>query len=365
MEEFNKSSNLTLVHALLKGDELQAPIIAVTMGDAAGIGPEVTVKTLLSRDVWEVARPVAVGDCEVIRDVCRAANLDCGKIKPVDRVKDADFRFGILNLLDKRNIRLKDLVLGRPQAMAGKAAFEYVETAVKLALEKRVDGIATAPINKEALRTAGYPFPGHTEILAHLTGGKKYAMMFVVGNRRVILVTIHAPLKEVPRLITRARVHDVVTLADDAAQDLGVVKPRIAVAGLNPHAGESGLFGDEELTTIMPAIADAKARGICVEGPFPADSVFYRAFEKGEFDIVAAMYHDQGCIPIKLVGFESAVNVTVGLPIVRTSVDHGTAYDLVLARRGGANPQSLIEAVKMAARIAANRQRREASLGGA
>ena len=252
--------------------------------------------------------------------------------------------------------------MGKPQAMAGKASVEYIKKAMELALKGEIHAIATAPISKEAINMAGYNYAGHTELLAHLTCTKDYAMMLIAGSLRVIHVTTHVPFSEVSKLIRKDRVYRTIKLAYDAMRRLGIQNPRIAVAGLNPHSGEGGLFGREEIDEIIPAVELARREGLNVTGPIPADTVFVRA-RGGEFDIVVAMYHDQGHIPIKLLGLEwdeskkrwtsvGGVNVTVGLPIIRTSVDHGTAYGKAGRKEGTANPQSLIEAIKMAAGFA-------------
>jgi 4-hydroxythreonine-4-phosphate dehydrogenase len=235
--------------------------------------------------------------------------------------------------------------------MCGKASFEYIGKTVELALGHRIDAVTTAPISKEALSLAGYNYPGHTEIFAELTRSREYAMMFFTKGLRVILATIHVRLTEACRLIKKERILTTVRLGEETLRKLGLEAPRIAVAGLNPHASERGLFGDEESKEIGPAIDEAKKMGFNISGPYSPDTVFFRAI-KGEFDLVVAMYHDQACIPMKLVGFDRGVNVTVGLPIVRTSPDHGTAYGRAGLKLGTANPQSMIEAIKLASRLA-------------
>jgi 4-hydroxythreonine-4-phosphate dehydrogenase len=234
-------------------------------------------------------------------------------------------------------------------AQAGRAAYDVVVRAVAAAMQRDVDAIATAPVNKEAFRLAGLPWTGHTDLLAHLTGARDVAMMFYSDELRVVLATIHIALADVPRTLTAASLEKTIELTARELPRFGVARPRIAVAGLNPHAGEHGLFGCEEQTIICPAIAACRARGADVQGPFPADTVFVRA-RRGEFDVVVACYHDQGLIPVKLVAFGQAVNVTLGLPIVRTSVDHGTAFDI--AGKGVADPESMIAAVLLAAKLA-------------
>ena len=241
---------------------------------------------------------------------------------------------------------------GRVSASAGRAAYEAIEQAVVDAAARRIDAIATAPINKEAFAAAGLEWRGHTELLAHLTGARRIAMMFHAEALRVVLATVHIPLSEVPRMLTRERMEEVIGLSADELPRFGLPQPRLAVCGLNPHAGEHGVIGTEEMHVLEPAIAACRARGIRVDGPFPADTIFLRA-TRGEFDAVIACYHDQGLIPVKMAAFGRAVNVTLGLPIVRTSVDHGTAFDI--AGKNVADPSSLIEAVKLAVALAQSR----------
>ncbi|MFO0752189.1 MAG: 4-hydroxythreonine-4-phosphate dehydrogenase PdxA [Thermodesulfovibrionales bacterium] len=305
--------------------------IAITLGDPAGVGPEIVLKALLAEEVREICTPVVVGDRAVLDEAA-------------DRfgVRDA---LGRAEVLDLGNIGQRDFTKNAPTAEGGRACAAYIEKAVELALRGEVDAVVTAPISKEAMKMAGFPWPGHTEMLAELTGTRDFAMMLVGEPLRVILVTIHTALRNVPALITRERVLGTIALAERACAMLGIAGPRIAVAGLNPHAGEAGIFGTEERDAIAPAVREAQAAGIPVSGPFPADALFHRAY-RGDFDIVVCMYHDQGLVPLKMVAFDRGVNVTVGLPIIRTSPDHGTAYDI--AWRGEANPSSMIAAVRLA-----------------
>jgi 4-hydroxythreonine-4-phosphate dehydrogenase len=281
------------------------------LGDPAGIGPEVARKAAADARVHEVCEPVLYGP-------------------PVD----ARFEPGVLS------------------GEAGRAAYEAVCDAVRDAVAGTVDAVATAPVNKLAFARAGLPWKGHTDLLGHLTGVRRSAMMFWSEPLKVVLASVHVPLREVSALITRALVDDVIDLTSQELPSFGIPRPRLAMAGLNPHAGEEGLMGDEEQRVLRPAVEAARARGIAIDGPFPGDTVFVRAI-RGEFDAVIAGYHDQGLIPVKLVAFGRAVNVTLGLPIVRTSVDHGTAFDI--AGRGIADPSSMIEATLLAARLAALR----------
>lgn len=283
------------------------PVVAITAGDPAGIGPEVARKAAEDRRVLAVCEPRIYGP-----------------------VAGARFDSGVLS------------------AEAGRAAYEFICDAVRDASEGRVAAIATAPVSKLAFSRAGLPWKGHTDLLAHLTGARRAAMMFWSEPLKVVLATVHVPLAEVPRLLTRDLLGDIVDLTARELPRFGIARPRLALAGLNPHAGENGLLGSEDETILRPAVADAKRRGIEIDGPFPGDTIFGRA-ARGEFDVVVACYHDQGLIPVKLLAFGRSVNVTLGLPIVRTSVDHGTAFDI--AGKGIADPSSMIEAVLLAARL--------------
>jgi 4-hydroxythreonine-4-phosphate dehydrogenase len=305
--------------------------VAVTMGEPGGIGPEVALRAI--GETGGLCRHVMVGDRAVIEEAACMLGL------PVPDVPD---------VIDTGHAQGYEK--GRPSEAGGRAAAEAIKKAVSLALEGSVDSIVTAPISKEALRMAGYPWPGHTEMLAELTGTREYGMMLVGGGLRVMLVTIHRAFRDVPSLITKEAVSGTIGLALRACSMVSIESPRIAVAGLNPHAGESGMFGSEETEVIAPAIEEARGEGIPVSGPYPPDTVFYRA-SKGEFDIVVCMYHDQGLIPLKLLAFETGVNVTVGLPFVRTSPDHGTAYDI--AWKGRADSKSMLEAIRLSVSLGA------------
>ncbi|MEM2942207.1 MAG: 4-hydroxythreonine-4-phosphate dehydrogenase PdxA [Candidatus Bathyarchaeia archaeon] len=326
------------------------PIIGITMGDAAGIGPEIIDKALSKQEIYKISRPIVIGDLSVLVDALNVARVDL-KFRSVTGPSYAKFEFGTVDVVDLKNIRLSELRMGQVQAMAGKASVEYVKKAVELALGGEIDAIVTAPLNKEAMNMGGYDYAGHTEILADLTKTKDYAMMLVAGRLRVVHVTTHVSMREACSLIKRERVSTVIRLTNDVLQKLKVEKPRIAVAGLNPHAGEGGMFGDEEIREITPAIEASRNSGIDVVGPMPPDTVFLRA-SRGEYDAVVAMYHDQGHIPVKMLGFESGVNVTIGLPIIRTSVDHGTAYRRAGLRLGTGDPTSLEEAIRLAVQMA-------------
>lgn len=337
--------------------------LAITMGDPGGIGPEIIVKALCSPELRDYCAPIVVGDRVVLEKALNLLKLPV-KLRVIKSPDESKPTKGSIEVIDnppspplskggmggfkeggRRDFQVKYFKKNKPTAEGGRACVSYIKKAVELVLNKQVDGIVTAPISKEALKMAGFTWPGHTEMLADLTNTKDYAMMLIGEPLRVILVTIHTALKNVPDLITKQRLLNTIRLAKKACDMLGIKNPRIAVAGLNPHAGEKGIFGDEEIKKIVPAVKDATKEGIPVSGPYPPDTVFYKAF-KGEIDIVVCMYHDQGLIPLKMIAFDKGVNVTVGLPFIRTSPDHGTAYDI--AWKGVANPSSMIEAIKVA-----------------
>lgn len=325
---------------------MDKPIIGITMGDPAGIGPEICAKALTSNETQKIANCLIIGDRKSIRQGLKVSGLDKIEINSIKNVSEAKFIPGTLDVLDLNNVELSKLKIGQVSKAAGKAAFEYLEKAIELAKNGTLDAITTAPINKEAVHKAGYKFEGHTEVLAARTKSKNYAMLFVSDKLWVMLATTHLPLKAVSKHLNKKRILNLIKLAHEILLKDRGRKPKIGVAGLNPHAGESGLFGKEEQKIIRPAVEEAKKLGIDVKGPISPDAIFYLA-KGGMFDIVIAMYHDQGLIPLKLLAFNHSVNVTVGLPIIRTSVDHGTGFDI--AGKGWANPQSLIEAIKVAA----------------
>jgi 4-hydroxythreonine-4-phosphate dehydrogenase len=326
------------------------PILAITMGDPAGIGPEIIVKALASPRLWRACHPVVVGRRPILEAAARVCRVKVRFVPVGARLPAA--APGTCPLVETGPERDRIPPLGRASAAGGRAALEAITEAVCLALDRRVDGIVTAPISKEAIRAAGSPFPGHTEMLAAFTGAKRYAMMLVGGPLRVSLATIHVPLAKVPSLITAPVVREVIQLTWEAVRDFGLRRPKIAVCGLNPHAGEAGILGGEDRRVIAPAIRAMARKGISVSGPYPADTIFHRA-ARGEFAAVVAMYHDQGLGPLKTLAFDTGVNLTLGLPIVRTSVDHGTAFDI--AGTGVASPESLLAAVELAATLARNR----------
>lgn len=333
------------------------PIIGLTMGDPAGIGPEIIVKALNEPAVYQICRPLVIGDAATFR----AAIHQLGLTLAMEEIQDPGagiFTHGTLDLFQATTGDLRAIAPGIVQAAAGKAATECVIKAVELALAGKIEAIATAPLNKDAMNQAGYHYPGHTELLADLTQTKDFSLALVAGHLRVIHVTTHVSMRRALDLADRARVLRIIRLADRFCRYLGLESPRIAVAGFNCHAGENGLFGTEEIEQIHPAVEDARAEGIDASGPWPGDSIFLRA-NKGEFDIVVAMYHDQGHIPVKMLGLEAGVNTTAGLPIIRTSVDHGTAFDI--AGQGIAHHGSMLEAIKLAANLARERRPARAS----
>jgi len=325
-------------------NERYKPLLAITMGDAAGSGPEIIAKTLAEPEISAACRCVVIGDADTMRESLKITGVP-GRVRAIEKLTEALFKDGVIEVIDLHNIQLNKLTRGRVDPMAGKAAFEYIKLAAELALAGECDAIVTSAINKESLNKAGYHYDGHTQLLAELCGVPDVAMMLVSGQLRITHVTTHVSLHEAIEMVRPERILTVIRLTDEAVRQMSVNKPRIAVAGLNPHAGESGLFGDEEAKYIKPAIEAACRQGMNVAGPFPPDSVFFRASE-GQFDAVIAMYHDQGHIAIKILGITQGVNVTLGLPIIRTSVDHGTVFGK--AGKGTADPTSLIEAIKLA-----------------
>jgi 4-hydroxythreonine-4-phosphate dehydrogenase len=328
------------------------------MGDPAGVGPEIIVRACAEPSVERQSRPVVIGSAAVMGEALGLVGSPLG-LHPVTRVDDCRWDAGTIECLDCANVDVATLPRSAVSAAAGRAAYEYIERAVTLATSRAIEAIVTAPVNKEALAAAGVRHSGHTEILAELSNTRDFAMLLMGRDLRVIHVTTHVALRRVPDLVTRERVLRVIRLAQRTMDGLGRPRARIAVAGLNPHAGEEGLFGDEEKTAITPAIEAARAEGLTVFGPLPADTLFSRA-RGGEFDIVVAMYHDQGHVPVKTLGFTydeasgrwtglSGVNVTVGLPFLRVSVDHGTAFDR--AWKGIANHESMVEAIDVAVQM--------------
>ncbi len=336
------------------------PIIAITMGDPASIGPEISAKVLAEKETYEMCRPLLVGDAGIMEKALKTTGLENLKIHAVSSPAEAKYRFGTIDVLDMGLVDADTLPIGQVSREAGEAAFRYVEKVIELAMAGEADGTVTNALNKEAVNLAGHHFAGHTEIYAHYTNTKKYTMMLAHGNLRVVHVSTHVSLREACDRVKKDRVLEVIRIAWQACRDLGIEKPRVGVAGLNPHSGEHGLFGREEIDEIIPAVEAARAEGIDADGPVPPDTVFSKA-RGGWYDIVVAMYHDQGHIPLKLIGFVydqqagswqsvEGVNITLGLPIVRVSVDHGTAFDQ--AGKGTADQASLRNAIDYAVRLA-------------
>jgi 4-hydroxythreonine-4-phosphate dehydrogenase len=333
------------------------------MGDPAGIGPEVCAKALALEEIYGICRPIVVGDAGVMADAVRFCGLDL-KAAARKQVSQAAFTLGTIDVFDLANLPLSQLRHKQVTAEQGRASFEYVAKVIELAMAGEIDATVTGPINKAAINAGGFHYAGHTEIYAELTRTRDYSMMLAEGSFRVAHVSTHVSLKTACERVRKERVLTVIRLAHEALRQIGIGSPRIAVAGLNPHCGEGGLFGDEDDREIAPAVAAARADGILAEGPLPADTVFSK-MRGGMYDLVVVMYHDQGHIPTKLIGFQyddktgtwgqmAGVNITLGLPIIRVSVDHGTAFGK--AGEGRATPQSMIEALKLAAKLAAGRR---------
>lgn len=327
---------------------MNRPIIAITMGDAAGVGPEVIVKSLAQRTLYDTCRPLVVGDAGRLRKAAAIAGVEVG-LRPVASVGEARFEAGTIDCRDLALIP-DDLPFGVLSPVAGDAAFRFIREATALAMAGEVDAICTAPLNKEALHAGGHNYPGHTEMLAALTDTPEVSMMLTAPGLRVIHVTTHIGLLDAIARIEPGLVERTIARGHAVLAKAGLPRQKIGVCAINPHAGENGLFGHgEEATKIAPAIAACRARGWDVEGPLPADTLFFRA-GRGDFDLVVAMYHDQGHGPVKVLGIEAGVNITVGLPVIRTSVDHGTAFDI--AGTGRVDERSLLEAIRQAVALA-------------
>ena len=341
---------------------MSKPFIAISAGDPAGIGPEICVKALNEQEVYTFCSPFVVCDVQVIKRAIDLCNLSL-KIISIAEPAEGVYSHGCINVMDIHNIDMERLQYGKVSEMTGKASFEYVTKVIELALTGKADATVTGPINKEAIRKAGYHFSGHTEIFAHYTGTKNYAMMLAEKTFRVIHVSTHVSMLEAVSRIRRESVLNSIKLADEGLKRMGIKNPKIAVNGINPHAGENGLFGKEEIEHIIPAIEQAVKMGIDADGPHPPDTIFPKMLG-GQYDIVVCMYHDQGHIPTKLLGFRydheqntwvgmSGVNITLGLPVIRVSVDHGTAFDK--AGKGTSNPESMQQAISYAAKLAATK----------
>ena len=323
-------------------------IIAVPMGDPAGIGPEITVKSFLNPKVLEAGNSIVIGDKDVLEKALEITQTDL-EIKVIKDVEEADFSKNIINLIDLDNVDMTSFEYGQVQAQCGKAAFEYIEYAIKLAMDNKVDALATTPINKESLKAAEVPYIGHTEMLEELTNSHDPLTMFQVRSLRIFFLTRHLSIKEAIDQMTKERVHDYIKRSYDALIKLGVEEPKLAVAGLNPHSGEGGLFGHEEIDEITPGIKLAQEENYDVVGPVPADSVFFQALN-GRYDAVISLYHDQGHIAAKMTDFHKTISITNGLPFLRSSVDHGTAFDI--AGQNIASSESMEECIKLAGEYA-------------
>ena len=343
---------------MTKKNQNYLPILAITMGDPAGIGPEIAAKVFAMPEIYHQCKPLLTGSAKIMRSIIELLKLDL-KINSVICANDALFQHGTIDMLDLPVENPESIEFGKISVSAGDLAFRSITKAIELAMAGEVDGTVTNPINKGAINAAGYHFSGHTEIYAHYTHSPKYAMLLADEKIKVIHVSTHVSLRKACDLVKKERVLETIRLLNEGLQMIGIEKPRIGVAGLNPHAGDSGLFGDEEILEIVPAIESAKTEGIIVEGPFPPDTLFALA-NGGRFDGCVAMYHDQGHIPFKLVGFEwdeksgsmksvRGVNITLGLPIIRTSVDHGTAFEI--AGKGIASPDALVYAIEYALKL--------------
>ena len=328
------------------------PLIGITMGDPVGIGPELVIKALSREEVYRCCRPVVLGDATVMGKEKKALHAPLA-IHVIEDPRQAAFTCGTLDIFSLSRLNPDTLRYGHPDKETGTAMGAYIVRAAAMAMCREIDAMVTGPINKKSLQEGGHLYPGHTEMLARLTDTQDVVMMLAGDTLRVVLVTIHCALTQVPRLLSIEKILKTVLITDAGLKKyFSLPAPRIAVASLNPHAGEEGMFGGEEQETIIPAITQAQQQGVNVSGPYPADTLFYYAAQ-GRYDAVVCMYHDQGLIPLKLLHFEDGVNITLGLPIIRTSVDHGTAYDI--AGKGIANPASLIQAITIASRMAAAR----------
>ena len=341
---------------------MSLPIIGITMGDPASIGPEIAVKALQQKKIYKICRPLVVGDAGVFNDIINRLNLNIA-INAIQNVSEAKFKQGVIDVYDLRNVDPSKFEFGKINAMCGEASFQAVKKVIELALAGEVDATVTGPIHKKAINEAGHHFAGHTEIYAHYTNTKKYAMLLVEDNINVIHVSTHVSLRQACDLVKKERILQVIELLRNGLVRLGKENLKIGVAGLNPHAGDSGLFGTEDDQEILPAVEEAKRLGYDVEGPVPPDTMFAKA-AMGAYGGVVAMYHDQGHIPFKLSGFKwnakkqqmdsvKGVNITLGLPIIRTSVDHGTAFEI--AGKGIASPDAMILAIESAVQLSKNK----------
>ncbi len=328
----------------------QRPLIAIPIGDPAGIGPEIVVKAMADKKVYEVGRPVVIGDYGVVKDACRFSNLDL-KINIIEKVTEGKYEYGVIDLIDLKNVDMEKLKYGEESAMCGIAAYEYIEKCIELAMNKEVNVVSTSTINKKSLKKGNINFIGHTEIFGKLTNSHDPLTMFEVRGLRVFFLSRHVALRKACDMVTKERLLDYINRCTIELNKLGVKDPLIAVAGLNPHSGEEGLFGYEEVESITPAVEEANKLGFRVVGPIGSDSVFHLALQ-GRYDAVLSLYHDQGHIATKTLDFEKTISITTGMPFLRTSVDHGTAFDI--AGKGEASAVSMIEAIYLAAKYGNN-----------
>lgn len=326
------------------------PYVGIPMGDPCGIGPEIIVKALTDEAVYNICNPVVIGSYDIINSAINICELnDSVEVNLIMEPAEGDYQAGVVNLINLNNVDASELYFGKMSADAGRASYEYIEKCTELCLNNSLDSMATAPINKEAIKAAGIKNAGHTEILAELTGTQDPLTMFEVANMRVFFLSRHVSLRQAIDMVNKDRVLEYIIRCNEALSKLGITDGVMAVAALNPHASDNGMFGDEEANEIIPAINEAKKLGIAVEGPIGADSVFYQAYH-GKYNSVLSLYHDQGHIATKTLSFEETISVTIGLPFIRTSVDHGTAFDI--AGTGMASPTSMIEAIILAAKYA-------------
>ncbi|MBV4449795.1 4-hydroxythreonine-4-phosphate dehydrogenase PdxA [Clostridium tyrobutyricum] len=325
---------------------MNKPIIAITLGDPAGVGPEIVVKALKNKEIYYQCKPLVIGDYEVLRKALEITKSSL-KLNVVSKPDEGKYTLGTIDYINLNNIDISKLEYGKVQAQCGQAAFDYLSYAIKLALDKKVTAIATTPLNKESFKAAGVPYIGHTEVLEKLTNTPDPLTMFEVRGLKVFFYSRHVPLRKACELITKEGIEKFIVRCEKALKVLGIEKPHMAIAGLNPHSGEHGLFGDEEVKYIFPAVRNLQERGVDINGPIGADSVFYQALN-GKYDAVLSLYHDQGHIATKMVDFERTISLTNNMPFLRTSVDHGTAFDI--AGTGKASDVSMVESILLAAK---------------
>ena len=341
--------------------KMKKPVISITMGDPCGIGPEIIVKVLLHPQIFAFSSPLVLGDRNSIATAVKSLNVNIA-INEMETIGEEKYEPGKINLVNLSSLAEEERRYGSPTRESGKAMVTYVKEAAKMAMKEKIEAMVTAPINKKAMVEAGYSYPGHTELLAELTSARDVVMMLMGEKLKVVPVTIHHALRDIPELLTTERIVTAIQITHQSLEDyFGITGPRLAVASLNPHGGEGGLFGFEEEGVIIPAVKKSRELGIEAIGPFSPDTLFYYA-ARGDYDAVICMYHDQGLIPLKLLHFEDGVNITLGLPIIRTSVDHGTAYDI--AGKGMANSLSLFKAIELAVTMVENKQKRRMSSRG-